>query len=105
MEEEAGRSSWIYTAPKKETTVATRGYIFAADQLCMDLNVGREEYLPQLTFRPVYKDFLDIKYKVEPQGNGKCPKVIVFPRLFSFRFQFSQMVYLIRKIQSRLPGQ
>ena len=63
------------------TYVATRGHIFVMNQTSLDLKVRIDESTQSLTFRPIYNDIPDIRYKVSPDGNWI--RLAVFPRLFS----------------------
>lgn len=76
------KSLWRYWSPDCSANVATRGHIFVMNQTSIDLKVRPEEVTQQLTFRPVYADIPDIKFRVELSSHNWV-SVIVYPRLFS----------------------
>lgn len=75
-------SLWRYWSPDNVENVATRGHIFVMDQTSIDLKIGRHERTRQLTFRPVYRDVADLRFKIESDG-GRWIVVKVFPRQLS----------------------
>ncbi|KAE8440548.1 hypothetical protein EG329_007254 [Mollisiaceae sp. DMI_Dod_QoI] len=76
------KTLWRYWSPDSVENVATRGHIFVMNQTSIDLKVRPQERTQQLTFRPVYRDIPDIRFKIEPDS-GRWIKVVIFPRLFS----------------------
>lgn len=76
------QSLWRYWSSDADINVATRGHIFIMGQTSLDLKVGPDERTEKLTFRPVYADIPEMKFRIEDDGDHWI-RLYIFPRLFS----------------------
>jgi len=53
------------------------------DQTSIDLKIRPDEKTTDLTFRPVYRDIPQSRYRITPDIEGRWVRLLVNPRLFS----------------------
>ncbi|KAL7797735.1 hypothetical protein V8C43DRAFT_313887 [Trichoderma afarasin] len=75
-------SLWRFWSPDREENVATRGHIFIMGQTCIDLKIAPDESTQNLTFRPIYRDILELEYDIQSDG-GNWITVSISPRTFA----------------------